>query len=156
MLDEGGPYNGWETSRALFLGRVWGGYPLGPNQKFKGGDAFTKVLTGDETIGGDREMLPAQALGSGMDATYAKEPYPFSHKEKGPEPGSPWWRFNTVRGIHNVFSSVATNGKPGHENIADPFPDTHSAKAQIASRFTGIHLAGKSAAERMRMLRKMG
>ncbi|MFD5880899.1 RHS repeat domain-containing protein [Streptomyces yangpuensis] len=134
ILDEGGPYNEWETSRALFLGWLWGGgYPLGPNQKFKGGDAFTNVLAGDETIRGAREMLLAQALGSGMDATYAKEPYAFSYKDRGPEPGSPWWKFNTARGIYNDFSSVVTNGKLGHENMADAFLGTYSAKAQIVN-----------------------
>ncbi|MGW6876907.1 RHS repeat-associated core domain-containing protein [Streptomyces xanthophaeus] len=134
IIDEGGPYNDWETSRALFLGWLWGGgYPLGPVQKFKGGDAFTKVLAGDKTLGDARSLLLAQALESGMDATFAQKPYEFTYDDAGPEPGSPWWKFNTPRGIYNDFSSVLTNGKLGHANMADAYLGSYSATAQIGS-----------------------
>ncbi|WP_411104956.1 hypothetical protein [Streptomyces sp. cmx-4-9] len=134
IIDEVGPYNDWETSRALFLGWLWGGgYPLSPVQKFKGGDAFTKVLAGDKTIGNARAVLLAQALESGMEATFAKEPYEFTYDDSGPAPGCPWRKFHTPRGIYNDFSSVPTNGKLGHVNMADAYLGSYSAKAQIGS-----------------------
>ncbi|MEU6298588.1 hypothetical protein [Streptomyces erythrochromogenes] len=38
-----------------------------------------------------------------------------------------------MRGIYNDFSSVLTNGKLGHDNMADAFLGTYSAKAQVVN-----------------------
>ncbi|MFJ7154616.1 RHS repeat-associated core domain-containing protein [Streptomyces sp. NPDC101118] len=134
IIDEHEERNQWQTSRALFFGWLWGGgYPLGPKQKFRGGDAFTKVLAGDETIGEARAMLLGQALRSGMGAPYAKATYNFGYKDRGPEPGAPWYKMNTARGIYNDFSSVLTNGGLGHSNMADAFLGTYAATARIKS-----------------------
>ncbi len=132
IIKEGPPYNDWETSSGLFWGWLWGGgYPLGPNQKFKGGDAFTRVLAGDKKIAEVRSMLLRQALESGMDAPFAKEEYNFDYQDDGPDPGSPWWKFNTPRGIYNDFASVLTDGKLGHSNMADAFLGTYKGTGQI-------------------------
>ncbi len=74
-----------------------------------------------------------QAQQSGMNAPNAKKTLTFNYKDRGPEPGSPWWRFNTARGIWNDVSSVLTNGAVGHSNMADAFLGTYAGTARIKS-----------------------
>ncbi|WP_229848732.1 RHS repeat-associated core domain-containing protein [Streptomyces melanogenes] len=133
IIDEG-DYNGWETSRGLFLGWLWGGgYPLGSTQTFRGGDKFTEVLAGDETITKMRWKLLLQAVAHGMDAEGAKKDIAFSHQDKGPEPGSPWYKANSIRGAVSDVAGVLTNGKLGTSNYADAFLGTYSGTARIKS-----------------------
>ncbi|MET7620495.1 RHS repeat-associated core domain-containing protein [Streptomyces sp. NPDC005408] len=134
IVDDRDTRNEWETSRALFLGWLWGhGWPLGKSQKFRGGDAFTAILAGDEAVSKARSAVLAQAVKDGMNADAAKEPYKFSYKDRGPEPGSPWWRLNTLRGVANDMGGVLTNGAIGTKNQADAFLGSYSATAQIQS-----------------------
>ncbi|MFI2200792.1 hypothetical protein ACH47Z_08435 [Streptomyces sp. NPDC020192] len=81
--------NGWETSRSLFFGRLWGGgFPLKSNQEFRGGDAFTASLAVDPTFSEWRSTLVGQAREKGMDAKYAKKDATFYYDDAGPEPGN--------------------------------------------------------------------
>ncbi|MFI6063159.1 hypothetical protein [Streptomyces sp. NPDC051286] len=136
----------------MFIAWIWGGgYPLGPKQKFRGGDAFTHELARDKTIGDVRRNLLGQALNQGMNAPAAKEAVPFFYKDRGPEPGSPWWRLNTPRGVVNDVLGVVTNGKSGTKNYADAFLGSYTGTAQIKAinrnngtvrmRFTATNLS---------------
>ncbi|WP_405960541.1 RHS repeat-associated core domain-containing protein [Streptomyces sp. NBC_00024] len=126
--------NDWETSRGLFFGWLWGGgFPLGEQQNFRGGDAFTSILAQDETFGEWRTKLVGQARDKGMRAPAAKEAIPFLYKDKGPEPGSPWYKFNSLRGAANDIGGVLTNGGLGTENQADAFLGSYSATGRIKS-----------------------
>ncbi|MEV8526370.1 RHS repeat-associated core domain-containing protein [Streptomyces sp. NPDC052000] len=126
--------NQWETSRALFLGWLWGGgFPLSAKQTFRGGDAFTAVLASDDTISSIRYMLSAEAASKGMSSSYAKKAYQFSFQDKGPEPNSPWYKANSIRGAITDLAGVLTNGKVGTSNYADAFLGSYSGTAQIKS-----------------------
>ncbi|GAB7108578.1 RHS repeat-associated core domain-containing protein [Streptomyces phaeofaciens JCM 4814] len=126
--------NRWESSRGLFFGWLWGGgYPLREHQDFRGGDAFTSILAQDDTFGEWRSTLVGQARDKGMKAPAAKEAVEFSYQDKGPEPGSPWYKFNTLRGAGNDILGVLTNGGLGTENQADAFLGTYSATGRIKS-----------------------
>ncbi|WP_301251572.1 RHS repeat-associated core domain-containing protein [Streptomyces somaliensis] len=134
VIHEPGPLNDWETSRALFFGWLWGGgYPLASKQKFYGRDAFTRVLSSDKTFADARRVLIMQALRDGMAAKNAKAPYRFAYKDVGPEPGSPWWRINSIRGAALDLSGVLSNGAVGTENSADAFLGSYEATGQIKS-----------------------
>ncbi|WP_351234773.1 RHS repeat-associated core domain-containing protein [Streptomyces sp. NPDC002133] len=130
----GSQRNAWETSLALFLGWVWGGgYPLGPTQEFRGGDAFTASLAMDPTFSNMRAELVAQAVYKGMDAKGAQGPVNFAYRDRGPEPGSPWYRLNTPRGVANDVMGTLTNGAVGTKNQADAFLGSYTATGQITS-----------------------
>ncbi|WP_240110489.1 RHS repeat-associated core domain-containing protein [Streptomyces sp. MUM 203J] len=134
IADYGSKRNPWETSRALFFGWLWGGgYPLKPTQEFRGGDAFTGKLAGDETFSRARVELVNQAIKHGMDAPNAKEPLNVDYKDVGPEPGSPWWKFNSIRGAANDVSGVLSNGAIGTRNQADAFLGTYDGSGKIVS-----------------------
>ncbi|WP_338677351.1 RHS repeat-associated core domain-containing protein [Streptomyces sp. SCSIO 30461] len=132
ILDDGGERNGWETSLSLFFGWLWGGgIPLGPTQEFRGGDAFTASLAKDKTFTEMRNKLVGQAVHKGMDAEAALAPVKFAYKDRGPEPGSPWYRLNTPRGVANDLLGVFSNGKLGTKNQADAFLGSFTATGQI-------------------------
>lgn len=134
IIDEGGKRNEWETSRALFFGWLWGGgYPLKPKQEFRGGDAFTESLASDKTFTEKRFELVGQAVHKGMDAEAALAPVKFSYKDRGPEPGSPWYRFNTPRGVANDVLGTLSNGKAGTKNQADAFLGSYTATGKITA-----------------------
>ncbi|MET9278168.1 RHS repeat-associated core domain-containing protein [Streptomyces anthocyanicus] len=124
--------NRWETSRSLFFGWLWGGgYPLREHQDFRGGDAFTSILAQDETISGLRSKMVGQAR-KGTKGAFAKE-VGFQYVDEGPEPGSPWYKFNSLRGAAKDIAGVLTNGAVGTGNQADAFLGTYSGKARISS-----------------------
>ncbi|WP_375803515.1 RHS repeat domain-containing protein [Streptomyces sp. A012304] len=126
--------NRWESSRGLFFGWLWGGgYPLREHQDFRGGDAFTSILAQDDTFGEWRTKLVGQARDKGMRAPAAKEAQEFRYKDVGPEPGSPWYKFNSLRGAANDIAGVLTNGGLGTENQADAFLGSYSATGRIKS-----------------------
>ncbi|MFI9241973.1 RHS repeat-associated core domain-containing protein [Streptomyces sp. NPDC053086] len=126
--------NQWEHSRSLFLGWLWGGgYPLSDHQDFRGGDAFTAILAVDPTVSDLRAKLVGQARDKGMKAPFAKEAAPLVYQDKGPDPGSPWYHFNSLRGAANDVLGVLTNGGLGTENQADAFLGSYSGSAQIKS-----------------------
>ncbi|MEU6460829.1 RHS repeat-associated core domain-containing protein [Streptomyces sp. NPDC046976] len=123
--------NDW-TSRGMFLGWLWGGgYPLGDHQEFRGGDAFTAILAKDDTISGWRSRMVGQAR-EGNKGAFAKE-VAIRYKDKGPAPGSPWWKANSLRGFFNDSLGSLTNGKLGTSNSADAFLGTWSGTAKIKS-----------------------
>ncbi|MFG2281868.1 RHS repeat-associated core domain-containing protein [Streptomyces asoensis] len=125
--------NGWEN-RSMFIGWLWGGgYPLGPHQQFRGGDAFLSALAVDDTITTMRSKLLGQAMEQGMKAPAAKEALKMHYQDTGPDPGSPWWHMNTARGVLNDLGSIFTNGSVGTENRADAFLGTWSGEASIKS-----------------------
>ncbi|MEU9343625.1 RHS repeat-associated core domain-containing protein [Streptomyces sp. NPDC048278] len=124
--------NQWETSRSLFFGWLWGGgYPLSDHQDFRGGDAFTSILAQDETISGWRTKMVGQAR-EGTKGVFANE-VDIQYKDRGPEPGSPWWKANSLRGAANDVLGVLTNGGVGTKNSADAYLGTWSGKAKIQS-----------------------
>jgi RHS repeat-associated protein len=126
--------NRWETSRSLFFGWLWGGgYPLREHQDFRGGDAFTSILAVDPTVSEMRATLVGQARDKGMRAPFAKEVANMDYKDVGPEPGSPWYKFNSLRGAANDVLGVLTNGGLGTENQADAFLGSYNGEAQIKS-----------------------
>ncbi|MGY5010238.1 RHS repeat-associated core domain-containing protein [Streptomyces sp. 900105755] len=105
--------NGWEN-RSMFIGWLWGGgYPLGPHQQFRGGEAFLSVLAVDGTVTEMRARLLGQAMEQGMKAPAAKEALYMQYQDRGPDPGSHWSHFNTVRGVFNDVAGIATNGAVG-------------------------------------------
>ncbi|MFD8592912.1 RHS repeat-associated core domain-containing protein [Streptomyces sp. NPDC059637] len=124
--------NRWETSRSLFFGWLWGGgYPLREHQDFRGGDAFTAILAQDDTISAWRETMVGQAR-TGTKGEYAKERR-VEYNDDGPEPGSPWYKFNSLRGAGSDISGVLTNGAMGTENSADAFLGSYHGTAKISS-----------------------
>ncbi|WP_329220622.1 RHS repeat-associated core domain-containing protein [Streptomyces sp. NBC_01485] len=126
--------NRWDTSRGLFFGWLWGGgYPLREHQDFRGGDAFTSILATDSKFSEWRNRLVGQARDKGMQAKYAKETAEFSFKDKGPEPNSPWYKFNSIRGAVSDVAGVLTNGGIGTDNSADAFLGSYSATGRIKS-----------------------
>ncbi|MFE1348121.1 RHS repeat-associated core domain-containing protein [Streptomyces sp. NPDC058757] len=134
IIDEGLPNNEWESSRALFFGWLWGGgYPLKPQENFRGGDKFTAILASDATFAKWRSILVGQAVKDGMGAPNAKKDAKFSYQDKGPEPGSPWWRVNSLRGAALDLSGTLSNGAVGMRNSADAFLGTYSATGRIVS-----------------------
>ncbi|MFG2132252.1 RHS repeat-associated core domain-containing protein [Streptomyces sp. NPDC048751] len=124
--------NQWESSRSLFFGWLWGGgYPLSDHQDFRGGDAFTAILAKDDTIAGWRSKMVGQAR-EGTKGQFAKE-VDIQYKDRGPDPGSPWWKANSLRGAANDVLGTLTNGSLGTENSADAFLGTWSGTAKIKS-----------------------
>ncbi|MGY9064198.1 hypothetical protein [Streptomyces sp. CAS3] len=94
---------------------------LKSDQQFRGGDAFTSILAPDATFSEWRSKLVGQARDEGMTAPYAKEWAEFVHKDVGPDPGSPWWKANSLRGVDLDFWSTVTNGTIGTKNSATHF-----------------------------------
>ncbi|MEU7029229.1 hypothetical protein AB0A60_21400 [Streptomyces sp. NPDC046275] len=134
VIDEGLPDSDWESSRELFFGWLWGGgYPLKSEGNFRGGDKFTAILASDKTFSTWRSILVAQAMKDGMNAPNAKAAVAFKYEDKGPEPGSPWWRFNSFRGAVADLSGSLSNGALGTRNSADAFLGTYSATGRIVS-----------------------
>ena len=134
IIDEGGPRNEWESSRGLFFGWLWGGgYPLRDVEKFRGGDKFTAILAQDATFTEWRGTLVAQAMTDGKNASGAKTALKFDYKDVGPEPGSPWWRMNSLRGAAMDITGTLSNGKIGTSNSADAFLGSYSATGRIVS-----------------------
>ncbi|MGW6391595.1 hypothetical protein ACWFR1_14070 [Streptomyces sp. NPDC055103] len=135
IIDEGGPSNEWESSRGLFFGWLWGGgYPLRDVEKFRGGDKFTAILASGPTFSEWRGKLVTQAMKDGMKAEGAKAGgINFSYKDVGPEPGSPWWRINSLRGAALDISGTLSNGKIGTSNSAHAFLGSYSATGRIIS-----------------------
>ncbi|WP_322747018.1 RHS repeat domain-containing protein [Streptomyces fagopyri] len=81
--------NAWEN-RSMFIGWLWGGgFPLGPHQQFRGGDAFLLALAVDYTVTEMRSNLLGQAMDQGMKVPAAKEALPIRYQDTGPDPGSP-------------------------------------------------------------------
>ncbi|MEV8406154.1 hypothetical protein AB0R12_10130 [Streptomyces niveus] len=68
-----------------------------------------------------------------MKAPYAKEAAEFAYRDRGPEPGSPWYKFNSLRGFGNDMLGVLTNGGLGTENSADAFLGSYSATGRVKS-----------------------
>ncbi|MGW5424263.1 RHS repeat-associated core domain-containing protein [Streptomyces sp. NPDC003943] len=133
IIDEGSR-NDWESSRSLFFGWLWGGgFPLRSVERFGGGDKFTAILAQDTTFTAWRRTLVAQAMKDGMNASAAKRAVEFSYKDVGPEPGSAWWRANSIRGAVLDLSGTLSNGKIGTSNSADAFLGTYSATGRIVS-----------------------
>ncbi|WP_330257815.1 hypothetical protein OG586_00670 [Streptomyces murinus] len=91
---------------------------LKSDQQFRGGDAFTSILAADDTFSEWRSKLVGQAGDEGMKTPYAKEWAEFAHKDVGPDPGSPWWKANLLRGVDLDFWSTVTNGTIGTKNSA--------------------------------------
>ncbi|WP_336319704.1 RHS repeat-associated core domain-containing protein [Streptomyces lavendofoliae] len=134
IIGEDGPGNEWETSRELFAGWLIGrGWPLKSRQSFRGGDAFTAILAGDNTFVAARRQLVAQAFRHGMNAPNAKKPLEIKYRDVGPEPGSPWWRLNSLRGAKSDILGTVTNGKLGTENSADAFLGSYTGSGRIVS-----------------------
>ncbi|MER7037862.1 RHS repeat-associated core domain-containing protein [Streptomyces microflavus] len=134
IIDEGGSRNEWETSRALFFGWLWGGgFPLAPKQEFRGGDAFTAILASDSTFTDMRAKLVGQAVNDGAGAEGALAPLDFKYQDKGPEPGSPWYKLNTPRGVANDVMGTLSNGSFGTKNQADAFLGSYTATGQITA-----------------------
>ncbi|MEU9336565.1 RHS repeat-associated core domain-containing protein [Streptomyces sp. NPDC048290] len=134
IVDDPKAANRWETSRSLFFGWLWGGgYPLREHQDFRGGDAFTAILAVDPTVSEMRATLVGQARDKGMKAPYAKEAANMDYKDVGPEPGSPWYKFNSLRGFALDMSGVLTKGALGTENQADAFLGSYNGQGQIKS-----------------------
>ncbi|WAL94469.1 RHS repeat-associated core domain-containing protein [Streptomyces sp. Je 1-369] len=145
--------NGWTSSRQLFFGWVWGGgWPLKSNQYFHGGDAFTAILARDGTIAKKRAELLGQAREKGMEAKGADEKGErFSYKDVGPDPGSSFWKFNSLRGAASDIAGTLTNGAIGTSNSADAFLGSYSGTARIKAvdkrkgtvtlRFTATNLS---------------
>ncbi|PRH80307.1 type IV secretion protein Rhs [Streptomyces solincola] len=134
IVHEEGERNEWETSRALFFGWIWGGgWPLEPQQNFRGGDAFTAALASDATFSEWRVRLVRQAVRDGVNAKFAKGAADIAYKDAGPEPGSSYWRFNTPRGVINDVLGNVTNGAMGTSNMADAFLGSYTGTGQITS-----------------------
>ncbi|EFF93892.1 large secreted protein [Streptomyces sp. e14] len=126
--------NGWGSSRSLFFGWLWGGgAALKSQQYFRGGDAFTAILAVDDTFSEWRTRLVGQARAKGTDSSYAKGWAKFKHQDKGPEPGSPWYKLNSLRGADLDVLGVLSNGAIGTENSADAFLGSYTAKGRIES-----------------------
>ncbi|MFF3305780.1 hypothetical protein [Streptomyces sp. NPDC002908] len=118
----------------MFFGWLWGmGWPLEPTQEFRGGDAFTAELASDETVSEMRSNLLGEAVADGMDAPSAKAATRFRYKDVGPDPGSPWYKANSIRGAVMDLSGVLTNGGIGTENYADAFLGSYSGTGKIKS-----------------------
>ncbi|MFE3403141.1 RHS repeat-associated core domain-containing protein [Streptomyces anulatus] len=125
--------NPWETSRSLFFGWLLGaGNPLGPVQEFRGGAVFTAKLSRHQTFGTLRSALLLQAVNSGMNAPAAKKAVKSGYKDEGPEPGSPWYKFNSPRGAARDLAGVLSNGKVGMDE-APAFLGTYKATGRIRS-----------------------
>lgn len=134
IVDDPKAANQWESSRGLFFGWLWGGgYPLSDHQDFRGGDAFTAILANDDTLAKWRATLMGQARDKGMKAPYAKEAAEFAYRDRGPEPGRPWYKFNSLRGFGHDMLGVLTNGGLGTENSADAFLGSYSATGRVKS-----------------------
>jgi hypothetical protein len=76
-----------------------------------------------------------QAVGQarkGTKGAFAKE-VRFQYQDKGPEPGSPWYKFNSLRGAANDIAGVLTNGALGTDNQADAFLGSYTGTARISS-----------------------
>ncbi|MFJ4713697.1 RHS repeat-associated core domain-containing protein [Streptomyces sp. NPDC088785] len=126
--------NRWESSRSMFFGWLWGGgYPMREHQDFRGGDAFTQMLASDDTMEKWRITLIGQARDKGMKAPFAKEAAEFAYQDKGPDPGSPWYKANSLRGAANDILGVLTNGGLGTDNQADALLGSYSATGRIKS-----------------------
>ncbi|MFI7288831.1 RHS repeat domain-containing protein [Streptomyces anulatus] len=132
IIDEG-DHNPWETSSALFVGWLLGkGFPLGPVQDFRGGAVFAAKLSRHWKVRELRSGLLLQAVNSGMAAPSAKEAVEFQYKDVGPEPGSAWYKFNSLRGAARDLSGVVTNGKVGMDE-AGAFLGTYKGTGRIRS-----------------------
>ncbi|MFE0514013.1 hypothetical protein [Streptomyces sp. NPDC058964] len=90
------------------------------------GDIIT-VIAADDTFSEWRSKLVGQARDKGMKAPCAKEWAEFAHKDggnRGPDPGSPWYEGNPVRGADLDVWGALTNGGIGTKNSADAFLGT--------------------------------
>ncbi|MDF3294342.1 RHS repeat domain-containing protein [Streptomyces silvisoli] len=133
ILDDPAANNDWDAP-SLFLGWFWGGgYPLGPVQQFRGGDELTRELAQNSEIALIRSELTRQARTQGMAAPAAKDADNFFYRDRGPEPGAPWYKFNSLRGAFDDILGSITNGKLGTSNPADAFLGSFTGSAQIAS-----------------------
>ncbi|MFJ4965771.1 RHS repeat domain-containing protein [Streptomyces sp. NPDC088729] len=129
-----GDVNSWETSRALFFGWILGaGNPLQVVEEFRGGAVFTAKLSRHQTIRSLRSALLRQAVDEGVEAAAAKNAVAAEYRDKGPEPGSPWYRFNSIRGAAADISGVLSNGKVGTQNEAAAFLGSYRATGIIRS-----------------------